>query len=105
VIVIVATGFLGYWRSWGRPFWDWLALLIIPVVLGLGGVWFNNQARKSEQALAREERENDREIAVDQARRMPCRVIWAECRSYSLIRSWESLIKVLWSKLWRVQGH
>jgi uncharacterized protein YjbI with pentapeptide repeats len=67
-LVIAVTGILRIWRSWERPFWDWLELLIIPVLLGLGGIWFNNQARKSEQALAREERENDREIAADRAR-------------------------------------
>src|SRR5918999_1582067 len=52
VAVIFVTGFLGYWQSWERPFWDWLGLLIIPVLLGLGAFWFNNQARKSEQAIA-----------------------------------------------------
>ena len=67
-LVIFLTGLGGVWRSWERPFWDWLGLLIIPVVLGLGGIWVNNQARKSEQVLARRERENDREIAADRAR-------------------------------------
>jgi hypothetical protein len=76
VIVIAATGILGYWRSWQRPLWDWLDLLIIPLVLALGAFWFNNQTRKSERELARRERENeleraqrdrenDREIAQD----------------------------------------
>jgi hypothetical protein len=67
-LVIFLTGLLGYWRSWERPFWDWLGLLIIPVLLGLGGIWFNNQTRKSEQELASRERENDREIAKDRVR-------------------------------------
>jgi hypothetical protein len=67
-LVIAVTGFLRIWGSWERPFWDWLGLLIIPLSLGLGGIWFNNQARKSEQALAREETENDRKIAEDRAR-------------------------------------
>lgn len=68
VIVIVATGILGYWQSWQRPFWDWLDLLIIPLVLALGAFWFNTQTRKSEQELAQRERENDLEIAADRAR-------------------------------------
>jgi hypothetical protein len=38
VLVIFLTGLLGVWRSWERPFWDWLGLLIIPVILGLGGI-------------------------------------------------------------------
>jgi hypothetical protein len=68
VLVIFLTGLLGVWRSWERPLWDWLGLLIIPVVLGLGGIWFNNQTRKSEQELASRERENDRQIAEDRVR-------------------------------------
>jgi hypothetical protein len=67
-LVILVTAGVRVWQSWERPFWDWLELLIIPVVLGLGGIWFNNQARKSEQVLARQERKNDREIAADRAR-------------------------------------
>jgi hypothetical protein len=53
-LVVSVLARLGYWRSWERPFWDWLELLIIPVVLGLGAFWFNNQARKSEQELAQD---------------------------------------------------
>jgi hypothetical protein len=80
VMVIVATGFLGYWRSWQRPFWDWLELLVIPVVLGAAALWFTNQQnRKAEQertrrelerdlVLAQREREHDRELAVEQVR-------------------------------------
>jgi uncharacterized protein YjbI with pentapeptide repeats len=67
-LVIVVTGVLRIWRSWERPFWDWLGLLIIPVLLGLGGIWFNSQTRKSEQALAQEERKNSLKIAEDRVR-------------------------------------
>jgi uncharacterized protein YjbI with pentapeptide repeats len=67
-IVIATTGILGYWRSWQRPLWDWLDLLIIPLVLALGAFWFNTQTRKSEQELAKRERENDRAIAEERAR-------------------------------------
>jgi hypothetical protein len=90
------TTILGYWQRWAwtgletKSAWDWLELLIIPLVLALGALWFNNQsrrreleqelarrkseqelafqARKSEQDLARRERENDREIAQDRVR-------------------------------------
>jgi hypothetical protein len=54
-------------------------LLIIPVVLAAGGLWFNRQERRAQndietrrqesaQALAREERESDRKIAEDRTR-------------------------------------
>jgi hypothetical protein len=79
VLVIVLMGLLGVWRSWQRPFWDWLGLLIIPLVLAAGALWFNRQEcraqddietrrQESAQALAREERENNRDIASDRAR-------------------------------------
>jgi hypothetical protein len=100
---LVITTILGYWLRWAwtglvgiqanpdtRLAWDWLELLIIPLVLALGALWFNNQsrrreleqelarrrseqklalqARESEQELAQREREKDREIAEDRVR-------------------------------------
>jgi uncharacterized protein YjbI with pentapeptide repeats len=44
--------------------WDWLELLIIPIVLGAGALLFNQQARKGEQR----QRQNEAEIAQDRAR-------------------------------------
>jgi Flp pilus assembly protein TadB len=37
-----------------RSLWDWLQLLIVPVVLARGGLWFNAQQREREQQLANE---------------------------------------------------
>jgi uncharacterized protein YjbI with pentapeptide repeats len=63
------TGLVGIpEHSETRLGWDWLELLIIPIVLGAGAFWFNTQTRKSEQELAHRERENDREIAEDRVR-------------------------------------
>jgi hypothetical protein len=42
-----------------RTVWDWLDLLIIPLVLALGALWFNNQSRKSEQTIAQERTRDD----------------------------------------------
>ncbi|HEX8681818.1 MAG TPA: pentapeptide repeat-containing protein [Ardenticatenaceae bacterium] len=63
----------GYWFGWtwtgfgdyvaptlaeGQEFqrrktlWDWMGLLIIPIVLAGGTIWFNKQERKSESAIA-----------------------------------------------------
>jgi hypothetical protein len=58
-LVVFVLARLGSWVSWKRPFWDWLELLIIPVVLGLGAFWFNNQARKSEQEIAADRARDD----------------------------------------------
>src|ERR671917_460844 len=90
VLVSTTITVLGYWLrlDWTgletRSAWDWLELLIIPVVLAAGAFWFNtqsrrreleqefarrkseqelaHQARESEQELAQRERENDRQI-------------------------------------------
>ena len=35
-VVFVINGFFVH-----RPLWDWLELLIVPVVLAGGGLWFN----------------------------------------------------------------
>ena len=88
VAVILAITVLGYWqrRSWTgfvviedkdpaspmrvevvndpKLLWDWMGLLIVPIVLGAGALWFNQQARKGEQ----QQRQNELNIA-DQNRR------------------------------------
>jgi uncharacterized protein YjbI with pentapeptide repeats len=78
IATITILGYLQRW-TWTEFLWRWLELFIIPLVLALGALWFNRQERKaqndietrrqeSEQAVAREERENDRKIAEDRAR-------------------------------------
>jgi hypothetical protein len=65
LIGLLITVILGYLLNWGwtglvgapenpetRTAWDWLGLLIIPLVIALATLWFNNQTRKSEQELA-----------------------------------------------------
>jgi uncharacterized protein YjbI with pentapeptide repeats len=80
VVALAVLVGLGYWLRWSwtgftgsgvsspKLIWDWLELLIIPIVLGAGAFWFNTQTRKSERELARRERENDRAIAEDRVR-------------------------------------
>jgi hypothetical protein len=65
LVIITILGHLQKW-AWIELLWRWLELLIIPVVLAAGGFWFNNQARKSEQEVARRERENAQELAYRQ---------------------------------------
>src|ERR671915_35454 len=81
LIGLLTTIVLGYLLTWEwtglvgipehsetRLGWDWLELLIIPVLLAVGAFWFNAQTRKSEQELAHRKRENDRLIAEDRVR-------------------------------------
>lgn len=62
-----------------RTLWDWLELLIVPLVLALGALWFNKtqketeleiaeKARKEDRAIAKEARDSDREIAENRQR-------------------------------------
>ena len=47
----------------GKTLWDWIELLIIPVVLAIG-VWrLNKSARENEREIAAKKREQDQSIA------------------------------------------
>jgi hypothetical protein len=58
VVLIATITSLGYWLRWTwtglgtKSAWDWLELLIIPIALGAGAFWFNQQARRGERELA-----------------------------------------------------
>jgi hypothetical protein len=72
--LLVACGFLawfGYRISWTRfaskTFWDWLDLLIIPAVLAIGAFLFNRAERRSEQRIATQRAETDRQIADERS--------------------------------------
>jgi len=45
-----------------KTLWDWLQLLVIPVVLTLGGIWFNAQQNRASSAAALEQ---SRDTALD----------------------------------------
>lgn len=54
-----STGFLS------KSLWDWLQLLIIPLVLAIGGLWFSQRQKDREQKLAEQRAQSEREIAQD----------------------------------------
>ena len=71
--IIKETGFSG------KTLWDWLQLLIVPLMLAFGGFWFSlqqsdisaqasNRQHDSDQKIAAENRQNDMQIALDQQR-------------------------------------
>jgi uncharacterized protein YjbI with pentapeptide repeats len=84
VIVIVIDGYSGW--AWAgvapstspshpqntdyhpaKTLWDWLQLLIIPALIGLGGYWYNSQQQKRHDLeLARQQQEHDLKLARDQ---------------------------------------
>jgi uncharacterized protein YjbI with pentapeptide repeats len=77
-VVIATLTILGYsqrlvgWAWTGleaKSAWDWLELLIIPVVLGGAALLFSTQqTTKAEQERAQREREHDRELIQEQMR-------------------------------------
>ena len=71
--IVKETGFSG------KTLWDWLQLLIVPLMLAFGGFWFSLQQsdisaqasqrqHDSDQKIAQDNRQNDMQIALDQQR-------------------------------------
>lgn len=48
-----------------KTLWDWLQLLIVPIVLAGGALWFNYTQKNTEIDLAEEARALERQIATD----------------------------------------
>src|SRR6266480_1718507 len=46
----------------GKNLWDWMQLLIIPIVLAVGGLWFNQIQKDREQKVAEQHAQTEREI-------------------------------------------
>jgi uncharacterized protein YjbI with pentapeptide repeats len=69
IVITVVCGYVFRWEWTGltkpeqRTFWDWLDLLIVPVVLALGGYLFNRSENRRTQHIANQQKELDREIA------------------------------------------
>ena len=61
-VISFGTGFKG------KTLWDWLQLLIIPVVLALGGYFFTYTISKNERKAADRHNQTEREIAQDNQR-------------------------------------
>src|ERR1700694_5727858 len=45
-----------------KSFWDWMQLLIVPLVLAVGGILFNLSLSRTEQANTQKRYENDQLI-------------------------------------------
>src|SRR3712207_204626 len=67
VLEIVINGYISGRWNWdgtgfsGASLWDWLDLLIVPLMLGIGGIWFQSAQRQRE--LASQEAQRQRELA------------------------------------------
>lgn len=48
-----------------KTLWDWMEILLVPLVLALGALWFNDSQKKTELKIAEKARETDRVIAEE----------------------------------------
>ena len=73
IVVISVLGYVFGWEWTGltkpqqRTFWDWLSLLIVPIVLALGGYLFNRSESRRTKDDAERQRTADRQIANQRA--------------------------------------
>jgi Pentapeptide repeats (8 copies) len=67
--IVAVCGYAFGWEWTGltkpkqRTFWDWLSLLIVPIVLALGGYLFNRLESRRTKEDAERQREADQQIA------------------------------------------
>jgi hypothetical protein len=73
ILVVILLLFLT-WVTWEtsrldnlgfgeKTYWDWMELLIIPIVLAIGAWWLNKSEKEAEREIAEKNREEDRAIA------------------------------------------
>jgi hypothetical protein len=48
-----------------KTLWDWMDLLIVPVVLAVGGFLFNRSEKKNDREIAAQKEVTERELAID----------------------------------------
>ncbi len=64
VIVLIFVGYRFDWTGFARKtLWDWLQLLIIPLVLAVAALLFNFANTRTERQIAQQRYEQDQQIA------------------------------------------
>lgn len=53
------------WAGFDKPLYDWMQLLLLPVVLALLAIWFKRIDKKSELAIAQKRAADERTLALD----------------------------------------
>ncbi len=67
-VITVVCGYLFGWKWTGLPertLWDWLSLLIVPLVLALGGYLFTRSENERTRQSAEQQRDLDRGTSTD----------------------------------------
>lgn len=84
VIALIAVGYRFNWTGFNRyispqlkpnqqyqpekTLWDWLQLLIVPVMLALAGFWFTQIQKSREQRTTKRREKIERDLALDNQR-------------------------------------
>ncbi len=69
VITLITIGYRFDWTGFARKtLWDWLGLLIVPVVLAIAGFWLNQIQKSREERTTEQRDKTEREIAADNQR-------------------------------------
>ena len=76
LVFIILSNIFGYILGWSwvgviidaqtgeqKTLWDWMELLIIPVVLSIGAYLLNKSSKANEYKIAEQQRENERKVA------------------------------------------
>jgi uncharacterized protein YjbI with pentapeptide repeats len=65
----IAQGYSVTWSGFtGKTIWDWLDLLVVPIVLGVGAYLLNRSERESDRQRAEAHAKVEREISLDRQR-------------------------------------
>jgi uncharacterized protein YjbI with pentapeptide repeats len=77
LVLAIALVIVGYRFDWagfngnnksGKTLWDWMQLLVVPIVLALGATLFNRAITHNEQKIADQRYVNEQHIAFDNQR-------------------------------------
>jgi membrane protein implicated in regulation of membrane protease activity len=73
ILAVIAFIFAAYRFGWSgtgflnKTLWDWLQLLIAPVVISLVGLWFTRVQQQRDNRLAQQQHDRDQELAQQRA--------------------------------------
>jgi hypothetical protein len=70
-LALLIFGYLLSWKWTGfltKTLWDWMQILIVPVVLAIGGFWLNHIQKSREERSTEMRKRVEQEIAADNQR-------------------------------------
>lgn len=68
LLQLILSGYTVTWTGFQtKTLWDWMELLVIPIVLALGAFFLNRSERAVERQIAEDRRKEDRKLADDRA--------------------------------------